>query len=224
METGTVSGVSKMTNSEIPIQGFGGLYSSSQPRGKNMKRVEAIAAWTGLALAIWGVGAGEEAACAKGGKAMQLTSPDFEKGGAIPRKHTCQGGDVAPALAWSGAPEGTKSFALIVDDPDAPDPRAPKMIWVHEVLYNIPATANALPEGRTRKALPDGAREGLNDWKEKGYKGPCPPVGRHRYFFKLHALDNVLPDLGSPTKAQLEKAMQGHVLDKAEWMGTYQKS
>ncbi len=155
--------------------------------------------------------------------ALALTSPVFSHNGAIPKIYTCQGKDISPALAWSGLPEGTKSLALIVDDPDAPDPAAPKMTWVHWVLYNIPVSATGLAEAIAPAALPSGTREGTNDWKRTGYGGPCPPIGRHRYFHKLYALDAVLPDLKLPTKAALEKAMQGHVLAKVELMGTYQK-
>jgi Raf kinase inhibitor-like YbhB/YbcL family protein len=118
-------------------------------------------------------------------------------------------------------PAGTKSLALVVDDPDAPDPKAPKMTWVHWVLFDLPPTAVDLAEGV--KALPPGTRDGTNDWHRTGYGGPCPPIGRHRYFFKLYALDRMLGDLGTPTKAQLEKAMEGHVLGRAELMGTYEK-
>lgn len=152
-----------------------------------------------------------------------LSSTSFAHQGEIPKVHTCEGKDVSPALSWSGLPEGTKSLALVVDDPDAPDPRAPKMTWVHWVLYNIPATAAALPEGVQKKDLPPGTREGLNDWKRSGYGGPCPPVGRHRYFHKLYALDAMLPDLGKPTKAEVEQAMSGHVLAEAELVGRYEK-
>jgi Raf kinase inhibitor-like YbhB/YbcL family protein len=155
--------------------------------------------------------------------ALALTSPVFSHNGAIPKIYTCQGKDILPALAWSGLPEGTKSLALIVDDPDAPDPAAPKMTWVHWVLYNIPVSATGLAEAIAPAALPSGTREGTNDWKRNSYGGPCPPIGRHRYFHKLYALDAVLPDLKLPTKAALEKAMQGHVLAKVELMGTYQK-
>jgi hypothetical protein len=158
-----------------------------------------------------------------GGPSMQtfeLTSDAFKHNGEIPTEHTCEGSDTAPALAWSGAPAATKSFALIVDDPDAPDPAAPKTTWVHWVAYNLPAETKSLPKGG---ALPPGAKDGLNDWKKTGYGGPCPPVGRHRYFHKLYALDVVLADLGKPTKAELEKAMQGHVLAKGELVGTYEK-
>jgi Raf kinase inhibitor-like YbhB/YbcL family protein len=153
--------------------------------------------------------------------ALTITSPDFADGGGIPRPFTCEGDDMSPALAWSGAPEGTKSFVLIVDDPDAPDPDAPKTTWVHWVLYDLPPDANALTENVSN--LPRGTREGTNDWKRTGYGGPCPPVGRHRYFFKLYALDTVLSDLGSPTKRQVEDAMKGHVLEQAQLMGTYRK-
>ena len=156
--------------------------------------------------------------------ALSLRSPSFEPQVQIPAKHTCQGDDVSPALAWSDAPAGTKSFALIVDDPDAPDPRAPKTTWVHWVLYDIPAAAHALPEGGDRGGAAARARcEGINDWKRTGYGGPCPPIGRHRYFHKLYALDVVLADLHRPTKAALEKAMAGHVLAEAQLMGTYEK-
>ena len=152
-----------------------------------------------------------------------MKSSAFTDGQEIPRRHTCEGEDVSPPLAWSGAPAGTKTFALIVDDPDAPDPKAPQMTWVHWVLYNLPATATALPEGVKPAALPAGTREGRNDWKRTGYGGPCPPIGRHRYFHKLYALDAALPDLGTPGKAELEHAMKGHVLARAELVGTYQK-
>jgi Raf kinase inhibitor-like YbhB/YbcL family protein len=153
---------------------------------------------------------------------MTLQSSAFKANSEIPRKHTCEGADVSPPLAWSAAPAGTKSFAMIVDDPDAPDPEAPKTVWVHWVVYNLPASANALAEGASTK-LPSGAREGKNDWKRTGYGGPCPPVGRHRYFHKLYALDAELPDLREPTKAGLEAAMKGHILAQAELIGTYQK-
>jgi Raf kinase inhibitor-like YbhB/YbcL family protein len=152
-----------------------------------------------------------------------LRSTGFDHEGGIPAKFTCEGDGVSPALSWSGAPAGTKSFALIVDDPDAPDPRAPKMTWVHWVLYNLPADTSALAEGMPSAALPGGTREGINDWKRAGYDGPCPPIGRHRYFHKLYALDTALPDLGRPTKTQLEEAMRGHVLAETQLVGTYEK-
>ncbi|MCX8085919.1 MAG: YbhB/YbcL family Raf kinase inhibitor-like protein [Rhodocyclaceae bacterium] len=152
---------------------------------------------------------------------LVLTSPAFAHHGEIPQQYTCQGADVSPPLQWRGVPEGTKSLALIVDDPDAPDPAAPKMTWVHWVLYHLPPSTEGLPEAV--KALPPGTLEGVNDWQRTGYGGPCPPIGRHRYFHKLYALDVVLPDLKQPTKAQLDKAMAGHTLAMAELVGTYQK-
>ncbi|MFL5250906.1 MAG: YbhB/YbcL family Raf kinase inhibitor-like protein [Myxococcales bacterium] len=154
---------------------------------------------------------------------FSLTSSAFHNGGDIPSVYTCEGKDTSPPLAWSDVPAGTKTLALIVDDPDAPDPRAPKMTWVHWVLYSIPLSSTGLPGAVTSKDLPAGTREGVNDWKRTGYGGPCPPIGRHRYFFKLYALDAVLPDLGSPPKAKLEKAMEGHIVGKAQLVGTYQK-
>jgi Raf kinase inhibitor-like YbhB/YbcL family protein len=154
---------------------------------------------------------------------LTITSAAFAAGGEIPATYTCEGNDVSPPLAWRGAPTETKSFALVVDDPDAPDPAAPKMTWVHWVLYNLPASTNGLPEAVRGDTLPSGTREGTNDWGRTGYGGPCPPIGRHRYFHKLYALDTVLPDLGRPSKAALEKAMQGHIVARAELLGTYRK-
>ena len=155
---------------------------------------------------------------------FRLTSSCFEHETEIPARHTCDGGDVSPPLTWSGIPAGTKSLALVVDDPDAPDPSAPKMTWVHWVLYDIPATVTELDEGSSERGLPSGAREGRNDWKKIGYGGPCPPIGRHRYFHKLYALDTVLGDLGHPSKTTLERAMKGHVLAQATLVGTYEKN
>jgi hypothetical protein len=154
---------------------------------------------------------------------LTIFSSAFLLGGAIPATYTCEGDDRSPPLAWSGIPEGTKSLALIVDDPDAPDPATPRMTWVHWVLYDIPPQTPGLPEGVSTAALPAGTREGVNDWKRTGYGGPCPPIGRHRYFHRIYALDTLLPDLKHPTKSQLEKAMQGHILAQAELIGTYQK-
>lgn len=152
---------------------------------------------------------------------LQLASPAFAHNGTIPVQYTCDGDDLSPPLEWSGVPPGAQSLALIVDDPDAPDPKAPKMVYVHWVLYDIPPGTAGLAEAVAR--LPDGAREGTNDWKRTGYGGPCPPIGRHRYFFKLYALDTVLGDIGAVTKAKLEEAMRGHILDHAELVGTYQR-
>lgn len=158
-------------------------------------------------------------------EAMDFTieSKAFRPDGEIPSVYTCDGKDLSPPLAWEGAPPGTRSLVLIVDDPDAPDPAAPRMTWVHWVLFNLPPSASGLPEGVASRDLPAGTGEGLNDWKRTGYGGPCPPVGRHRYFFKLYALDTVLEGLGRPNKAQVEAAMKGHVLARAECVGTYRK-
>ena len=152
---------------------------------------------------------------------LTLTSRAFAHQAEIPAKYTCEGSDVSPPLAWADVPAGTRSLALIVDDPDAPDPAAPKMTWVHWVLYNIPPEANGLAEA-VRKP-PPGTLDGTNDWHRTGYGGPCPPIGRHRYFHKLYALDTMLPDLRHPTKAVLEQAMASHILAATELVGTYQK-
>ena len=154
---------------------------------------------------------------------LELKSGSFVAMGEIPRRHTCEGDDVSPELHWSGVPNGTRSLVLIVDDPDAPDPRAPRMTWVHWVLYDIPSGASGLPEGVSETALPPGTRQGINDWKRIGYGGPCPPIGRHRYFHRLYALDSELGELGQPTRAELDRAMQGKVLAQAELVGTYEK-
>ena len=153
---------------------------------------------------------------------FQLTSDAFEDGREIPKSYTCQGENISPALLWVNPPEDTKSFVLIVDDPDAPDPRAPKMTFVHWVLYNIPQTSSTLFKDEAKNGVPNGSMPGLNDYKKIGYKGPCPPIGRHRYFFKLYALDIVLDDLNQPTKSELLPAMEGHILQEAVLMGTYQ--
>jgi len=155
---------------------------------------------------------------------IKITSTAFQAGGSIPSKYTCEDRDLSPPLAWSGAPPGTKSFALIVDDPDAPDPAKPQRVYVHWVVYNLPAATVALAENASRKGLPKGAVHGKNDWGKAEYGGPCPPIGRHRYFFKLYALDTELTGLSSPTKGDLERVMKGHVLDSGELIGTYQKA
>jgi|GEM_PF-123409 len=157
---------------------------------------------------------------------MTLTSSAFTHQGEIPARYSCEvkGREVSPPLSWSGVPGAAKSVALIVDDPDAPDPKAPQRTWVHWVLYDLPPTAAGLHEGVEPGDLPPGTREGKNDWNRTGYGAPCPPIGRHRYFFKLYALDTVLPDLGQPDKRRLEQNMEGHVLGHAELIGTYQKA
>ncbi len=157
-------------------------------------------------------------------KMVTLTSKSFLQNGEIPIRHTCDGQDISPQLSWTEVPAGTKSLVLIVDDPDAPDPAEPKMTWVHWVLYNIPLNISDLPEGVTREGLPSGTLEGINDWKRTGYGGPCPPIGTHRYFHKLYALDAVLPDLKHPTKAALEEAMKSHVIANFELIGRYRRS
>ena len=172
---------------------------------------------------VCGATAASRPSAAKELSAMHVSSSAFAVNAEIPSQFTCQGADRSPPLAFADIPAGSKSLALIVDDPDAPDPAAPKMTWVHWVLYNLPPQTTGLVEAIAPRDLPHGTLEGLNDWKRTGYRGPCPPAGRHRYFHKLYALDTVLPDLHKPTKAALEKAMHGHILAHAEWVGTYQK-
>lgn len=151
---------------------------------------------------------------------MQITSTAFSEGGAIPAKHTCDATNVSPPLKWSGVPAGAKSLALIVDDPDAP-----VGTWVHWVLYDLPAATGELAEGMPKSQyVAGGAKQGLNDFRHLGYGGPCPPPGKpHRYFFKLYALDAVLDLKPGLTKKDLESAMDKHVLDRAQLMGTYQR-
>ena len=154
---------------------------------------------------------------------LTLTSTSFSHNDTIPSRYTCDGKNISPALNWTGIPEGTQSLVFIVDDPDAPDPAAPKMTWVHWVLYNIPPSATGLAEGISEKNLPSGTLQGINDWKRTSYGGPCPPIGNHHYYHKLYALDTVLPDLQHPTKAALEHAMQGHIIAQSELIGRYQR-
>lgn len=164
--------------------------------------------------------------CSRGKEAamsLTLQSPAFAHNAAMPGRYTCDGDGVSPALHWAGVPTAAKSLALIVDDPDAPDPAAPQRTWVHWVLYDLPPTSTGLAERVSAAQLPAGVREGLNDWSHTGYGAACPPKGRHRYVFKLYALDRVLPDLQKPDKAKLLKAMDGHVLAHAELIGTYMR-
>ena len=155
--------------------------------------------------------------------ALSIRSSAFTANGAIPVRHTCESDDASPPLEWSGVPDRAKSLALIVDDPDAPDPAAPKRVYVHWVIYDIPPSLGGLHEGVRESTVPTGARQGRNDGGGTGYMGPCPPIGRHRYFFKLYALDTTLGDLGAgATKADLEAKMKGHVIEQAELIGTYQ--
>ena len=155
--------------------------------------------------------------------ALKITSPAFDDGGIMPARFTCEGQDFSPPLAWSGVPGGTQSLVLIIDDPDAPDPKAPRMTWVHWLLYDLPPSSTGLPEGASPDGLPSGTKGGRNDFKRTDYGGPCPPIGRHRYFHKLYALDTKLGGLSNPTKADVEAAMQGHVLAQAQMIGTYRK-
>jgi Raf kinase inhibitor-like YbhB/YbcL family protein len=152
--------------------------------------------------------------------AFTIQSSDFANGADIPRAFTCDGEDRSPDLSWSGAPEGTKVFALIADDPDAP-----AGTWVHWVIFNIPATTQSLPSGVEKmEQLANGAKQGKNDFRKLGYGGPCPPPGKaHRYFFKLYALDSELALAGGASKADVERAMSGHILGKTELMGRYKR-
>lgn len=155
---------------------------------------------------------------------LSLSSTAFEHNGQIPRRYTCEGADVSPPLAWTGVPERAQSLALIIDDPDAPDPAAPTRSWVHWVLYNIPANSPGVVESCGARGGFAHAAEGINDWGRTGYGGPCPPIGRHRYFHRLYALDTLITDLTRPDKARLMAAMKGHVLAEAMLIGTYKKS
>lgn len=155
------------------------------------------------------------------GDPMKLSSEAFSAGGKIPERFTCEGANVSPPLAWIGVPEGTRSLALVVDDPDAPDPAKPQRTWVHWVVYNIPPEASGL--GEALKELPAGSIEGINDWGEVGYSGPCPPIGTHRYVHTLHALDSAIHAERPLSKRDLEAAMAGHIMATAQLVGTYRK-
>jgi Raf kinase inhibitor-like YbhB/YbcL family protein len=152
--------------------------------------------------------------------AIQVASPAFKEGAPIPPRFTCTEKDLSPALAWTGTPPGTKSFALICDDPDAP-----MGTWVHWVIFNLPADSTSLPEGvPVEPKLATGAVQGRNSWKKVGYGGPCPPPGKpHRYFFQLYALDVALTLDSNAAKKDLEAAMKGHVLAEGQLMGTYKR-
>ena len=152
---------------------------------------------------------------------MQLTSTAFQPGGSIPKQFTCEGNDMSPELTWQGAPSGTKTFALIVHDPDAPIAGG----FYHWGVYNIPATTNRIPENTPKQSeLPGGGKQGRNDVGKIGYVGPCPPSGNHRYLFRLFALDTELKLKTDASAKDVEKAVQGHILGQAELMGRYQKS
>ncbi len=156
---------------------------------------------------------------------LHLESMRFPNGGEIPAVYTCEGKGASPPLAWTNVPASTRSLSLVVEDPDAPDPKAPTHVVTHWIVYNMAATTRTLAEGAGvgEAALPDVDAEGLNESKKPGHQGMCPPVGRHRYFFRIYALDISLEGLKNPTKADFERAMVGHVLDKAELVGTYEK-
>jgi hypothetical protein len=153
---------------------------------------------------------------------LTLSSSAFAANGAMPSKYSCEGQNVSPPLAWSGAPATTKSFTLIVQDPDAPDPAAPTKVVTHWVVYDLPATTSAIAEGGAD--LPSSAHQAKNEKGDPKYMGPCPPKGNHRYFFKLYALDSVLPALDGPKEKDIEQAIQGHVVGTGELIGMYQKS
>jgi Raf kinase inhibitor-like YbhB/YbcL family protein len=177
-------------------------------------RARAIAIITAVSALAFVSGNGSAA------QPLVVTSSSFANGASIPRLYTCEGKNVSPPLAWTEAPSGTKSFALIVVDPDSPDPKAPKRTWVQWIVYDLPASTRSLDEAI--QAFPSGAAQGRNDRHLVRYDGPCPAIGQHRYFFKLFALDVVLPaSLGAPTKDELELAMKGHILERAELMGLY---
>ena len=154
---------------------------------------------------------------------FSITSAAFDAEQEIPKRYTCDEKDISPPLQWTGVPEGSQSLVLIMDDPDAPDPEAPKMTWVHWILYNLPTDSGGLPDAVQDSGLPSETRQGINSWGRTGYGGPCPPIGRHRYFFKLYALNCTVPDLDHPDKDELLKHMQGHVLAETVLMGTYQR-
>jgi Raf kinase inhibitor-like YbhB/YbcL family protein len=183
-----------------------------------VSRLVPVLAAAGLLGAATGSAAGDPP------RPFGLRSAAFADGAAIPTHFTCEGEDVSPPLAWDEPPPGTRSLALVVSDPDAPDPKAPQRTWVHWVLYDLPPTARSLPQAARAAALPVGTREGRNDWGRPGYRGPCPPIGRHRYFFVLQALDAPLGERGALPAGELEAATRGHVLGRAELVGTYEKS
>lgn len=163
-------------------------------------------------------------ATAGGAAPLSITSAAIPARGEIPRRFTCDGAGASPPLSWSGVPPRARSLVLVVDDPDAPDPKAPRTTWTHWILYDIPVSANHLPEAVTAAGLPAGTHQGLNGWKREGYGGPCPPIGRHRYFFHLYALDVTLGPLPHPDRATVLGALKGHVLASAELVGTYQRA
>ena len=150
---------------------------------------------------------------------MEIRSSGFDDGAMIPKKYTCDDIDISPPLKWSKVPDGTKTFAIICDDPDAP-----MGTWVHWVIYNLPANINELSEDvPSLEILPNGAKQGRNDFGKLGYGGPCPPGGTHRYYFKIYALDDELMVEAGITKSELLKAMEGHILSEGQLMGRYKR-
>jgi len=185
-----------------------------------MRREKFSVLMAGICLSIASIIAMLFAADSKTSSRVQLTSPAFQEGGAIPRKHTCDADDVSPQLRWANAPSGTKAFALIADDPDAPGGT-----WVHWVIYDLPADTKDLAQGTAKtETLSNGAKQGVNDFRRVGYSGPCPPAGAaHRYYFRLYALDAPTNLKPRATKQQLLDAMKGHELGEAELMGRYKR-
>jgi Raf kinase inhibitor-like YbhB/YbcL family protein len=171
-----------------------------------------------VATLVLMLGAVPITAAQQGGAKVNLSSPSFPNGAAIDKKFTCDGADVCPQLIWTDPPAGTKTFALLADDPDAPVGN-----WNHWTLWNLPATERTLVEGTPKQAqLSNGAQQGMNDFRKPGYNGPCPPPGNpHRYYFRLYALDSKLDLKSGTSKKDLEAAMKGHILGQAEWMGRY---
>lgn len=169
-----------------------------------------------LAAALVGSGRGA-------GTAMTLRSPAVTGGDRLPTQYTCDGAGASPPLAWRDVPGNAKSLALLVVDPDAPDPAAPQRIWTHWVLYDLPPASSGLAEGVAVAALPPGTRQGHNDWGRSGYGAACPPIGSHRYIFTVYALDTVLADLHMPDRIALERAMDGHIVARAQLVARYAK-
>lgn len=188
---------------------IGGMYS--------MRRILFLSIIAGLLLMC---AAGSRVfAAPKGGKPMEIKSSAFEQGGMIPPKFTCEGNNISPSITWEGAPEGTRSIALIADDPDAP-----MGTWVHWVYYDIPMKISHLSEGIPQENKPaSGGTQGVNDFQNVGYDGPCPPSGTHRYFFKIYALDTMLNLKPGAGKKELLKAMEGHILGEGALMGRFTK-
>jgi hypothetical protein len=154
---------------------------------------------------------------------LRITSTEFQNEESIPKRFTCEGEGISPPLSWAGVPDLSQTLALIVEDPDAPDPDAPERIFTHWIVYNLPPDSTGVGENVSVDQLPRGARLGRNDFERTKWGGPCPPIGRHRYFFKLYALDAPLPTTGELTRSSLFAAIEGHVLEYAELIGTYQK-